>query len=288
MADRAHDMRLIRLLIDGIAHGFAIDGQALVDLAILGIPGAECAIQLSRIDTDQGIADHRAAGHFVVPLAFATTESTARLLAQRLDPDRDVLVTAHAAQDSRGRQRQDTGQGVLPALGAARIIDLGEKSVQREHLFGTQLHAGLSCVVAFIESGARQQAARIALQGQNENQLGEGRAFAVAVAGASVALGLADQRPVCGVIEGAVETRWIDKSLQHQQRKAKTLPPVVLNPAAQPGQYLRGQVAMVAARQDQKPGIIGHQIEAIVLVAVVPADPAITRRTFEGGGGNAQ
>jgi hypothetical protein len=82
MADRAHDMRLSVIVIHGVAHGFSIDGQALVNSAILGSPGAECSIELLGIDPDQRIADHGDTRHFVNTLAFSATESTACLLAQ--------------------------------------------------------------------------------------------------------------------------------------------------------------------------------------------------------------
>lgn len=82
MADGAHDMSLSGIVIDGIAHGFSIDGQALVNLAILSIPGTERSIELLGINTDQGITNHGDTGYFVNALAFSTTKSTACLLAQ--------------------------------------------------------------------------------------------------------------------------------------------------------------------------------------------------------------
>ena len=82
MADRTHDMSLLIVAIDCITHGFSIDGQALVDLTILGIPGTERAIELFRIDTDQRLADHGETGYFVNTMTFSATKSTARFLAQ--------------------------------------------------------------------------------------------------------------------------------------------------------------------------------------------------------------
>ena len=82
MADGAHDMSLSGILIEGVAHGFSIDGQALINLGILGIPGTERSVELLGIGTDQGIAEHGDTRHFVNALAFSTTKSTACLLAQ--------------------------------------------------------------------------------------------------------------------------------------------------------------------------------------------------------------
>ena len=41
-------------------------------------------------------------------------------------------------------------------------------------------------------------------------------------------------------------------------------------------------------RQDQKPAVVGYPFQAVVLVAEAPTDPAITRGTFQGGGGEAE
>ena len=50
MANRTHDMGLSALLVDGVTHRLAIDGQALIEVAILGIPGAQGPAQLFGIN----------------------------------------------------------------------------------------------------------------------------------------------------------------------------------------------------------------------------------------------
>lgn len=109
MADRTHDMGLVGLFVDGMAHGFPVNGQTLIDLAVLGVPGIERSIELLGGDANQRVADDRDTRYLVNPITFSTTESTARLLPQRLDPNRNILVAAHATQHRRGGQGQHTG-----------------------------------------------------------------------------------------------------------------------------------------------------------------------------------
>src|SRR4030066_1271739 len=40
--------------------------------------------------------------------------------------------------------------------------------------------------------------------------------------------------------------------------------------------------------KDQEPAVIGHQVQAIILMAEVPSDPAIACGTLPGCGGKAQ
>ena len=44
----------------------------------------------------------------------------------------------------------------------------------------------------------------------------------------------------------------------------------------------------MVTRKNEKTAVVGHQVQAIILMAEVPADPAITRCTLPGGGGKAQ
>jgi hypothetical protein len=42
------------------------------------------------------------------------------------------------------------------------------------------------------------------------------------------------------------------------------------------------------SRQDEEARVVREQMQAVVLVAKVPADPAVTRRTLPGRGGKAE
>lgn len=62
MPDGAHDVRLLSLFVDGIAHRLAIDGEAMVFLAEGRIPILQRAVEQGRIDADQYVTNDRFAG----------------------------------------------------------------------------------------------------------------------------------------------------------------------------------------------------------------------------------
>ncbi len=136
MADGAHDVGLMGLFIDGVAHGFAINRQTLVDLTVLGIPSTQRLIELLGVNADQGVADDGQTRYLINPMAFSATESTACFLAQLLGTNRNILVAAHAAQHGGGSHRQYAGQRMFSALATTKISNLREKIVQRQHLLG--------------------------------------------------------------------------------------------------------------------------------------------------------
>src|SRR5205807_6407362 len=52
MTDDAHNMSLLALLIQGVAHGLAVDGQTLIPCAIAFVPALQGAIQIGGRDAD--------------------------------------------------------------------------------------------------------------------------------------------------------------------------------------------------------------------------------------------
>ena len=57
MTDDAENMGLMPLLIDGVAHGFAVDGKTFVFLSIGFIPTLQGSVELYWIDANQDITD---------------------------------------------------------------------------------------------------------------------------------------------------------------------------------------------------------------------------------------
>ena len=57
MSDSAHDVGLMALLVDGVAHGFPVNSQSFVVLPIFLMPLLYCAVNMHRIDMDQDITD---------------------------------------------------------------------------------------------------------------------------------------------------------------------------------------------------------------------------------------
>ena len=62
MAHDAHDMSLIALIVDGVAHGFTINGQTVVGLSIGVVPALQGLVQMHGLHTDQTIADNTQVG----------------------------------------------------------------------------------------------------------------------------------------------------------------------------------------------------------------------------------
>jgi hypothetical protein len=62
MTHHAHDVGLMTLLIDGVAHGFAIQGERVVILPGGFIPALNGAVQVLGLDAGKDITDDEEAG----------------------------------------------------------------------------------------------------------------------------------------------------------------------------------------------------------------------------------
>jgi len=58
MPHNAHDMSLIALIVDGIAHGLAINSQTGIVLSIGVVPALQGPVQKHGVHADQYIADN--------------------------------------------------------------------------------------------------------------------------------------------------------------------------------------------------------------------------------------
>ena len=77
MPNGAHDMNLSATVVNGIAHGFAVDSQTVVDCTILGIPLLECPVQLHWCYSDQDVSD----GTFAWDAVFSATKAAVKAVA---------------------------------------------------------------------------------------------------------------------------------------------------------------------------------------------------------------
>lgn len=102
MTDGAHDVSLIALIVDGVAHGFSINGQRFILLAISLVPALQCAVQMHGIHADENIADDGQARYDVAPVFVPTTEALPGLLSQSFGPIRDGQVAAHPTKGCPG------------------------------------------------------------------------------------------------------------------------------------------------------------------------------------------
>jgi len=116
MTDDAENMGLMPLLIDGVAHGFAVDGQAFVFWSVGLVPALQGSIQMERVDPDQDVPDDGLTGDEVTVLFVAAAETLPGPLAETLGPIGDRLVSAHATQGGPCGNGQNRGQAVASAL----------------------------------------------------------------------------------------------------------------------------------------------------------------------------
>ena len=75
MADDAHDVGLLSLLVNRVTHGFTVNGEALVLLPKHRIPFLEGGIELNRVDTDQNVTDDRFTGYKIAATLFSTAKA---------------------------------------------------------------------------------------------------------------------------------------------------------------------------------------------------------------------
>lgn len=127
MSDNAHDVGLATFIVDGVAHGFAIDGQALVVSGVNAVPFLQSLVEAYRIDADKHIADDRQARHAVAAVSVTALEALACLLSKAVGPIEDGLVSTHATQGCRGGDGQNGCQAMASALRTPWIGDVGKK-----------------------------------------------------------------------------------------------------------------------------------------------------------------
>jgi len=214
MSDNAHDVGLIALIVDGVAHGFAIDGQALVVAGVDAVPFLQGAVQTHRINADKHVTDDRQARHAVVAVSVAAAEASACFLSEAVGPIEDGLVAAHAAQGCSSGDGQDRGQAMAPALGASRIGDVVEKSGQTVHVLSSQHDFAISCLIKRWQHGLRQQGLCLGVQWFDKNHFGRVGLVAVAFGLPMKTFGVSDLGPVVGFIDGCFEAHGIHKGFQ--------------------------------------------------------------------------
>jgi len=88
-------MGLAPLIINGIAHGFTVYGQAFILLCICLVPFLQSSVQVNGINADQNITDNVFAGYNVAALVITATKTSSGVFAEALCPIGDCPVAAH-------------------------------------------------------------------------------------------------------------------------------------------------------------------------------------------------
>src|SRR5207249_12334852 len=94
MTDDAHNMSLLALLIQGVAHGLAVDGQTLIPCAIAFVPASQGAIQTGGRDPGYRGPVDETAWHHIMALFAAPPETPPRSLPATFARARQGLVPA--------------------------------------------------------------------------------------------------------------------------------------------------------------------------------------------------
>ena len=77
MTDCAHDVSLMALIVDGVAHGFPVNGQRFIVLSIGLVPALECTLEMLRVHTHQHITNDGQARYDVALVLVSATETPA-------------------------------------------------------------------------------------------------------------------------------------------------------------------------------------------------------------------
>jgi len=127
MTHHAHDVGLMTLLIDGVAHGFAIQGERVIILPGGFIPALNGAVQVLGLEAGKEIADDEEAGDEIAALFPSATKTFPGVLAEALSPIRDGGVATHSTKDRSGSDAEDCGEGMSASLTAAGIGDVSKE-----------------------------------------------------------------------------------------------------------------------------------------------------------------
>ncbi len=102
MTDCAHDVSLIALIVDGVAHGFPVNGQGFVVLTIGLVPALQCTIEMHGVHADQYITDDGQTRYDVALVLVPAAETLSGPLSKAFSPIRDGQVAAHPTQGCAG------------------------------------------------------------------------------------------------------------------------------------------------------------------------------------------
>jgi len=136
MTHDAHNVGLVALLINSIAHSFAVHCKTFVFFGVGFVPALQGAVKMYRINADKNIADDVFAWNDITSVFVAASKSLPGLLTEAFGPILDSLISTHPAQDCSGCNGQNSGQSMAASLGSTGIVDIGKKVGQRFHLFG--------------------------------------------------------------------------------------------------------------------------------------------------------
>ena len=132
--------------------------------------------------------------------------------------------------------------------------------------------------VAGLQGGSAKHATGVPGQGTDKDLLRR-RPGAVPAPDTAEAARHADLGPARGPVDRAHEPRRVHEGLQQHQRMMKACRPVPHQMACAQPQHPGPEIGHRA--QEQEPGVVGHQMQSVVLVAQRPANPRVTRLALQ-------
>ena len=102
MTDCAHDVSLIALIVDGVTHGFSINGQRFVVLTIGLVPALQGTVKMHGVHADQYVTDDGQTRYDVALVLVPAAETLSGPLSKAFSPIRDGQVVALPTQGCAG------------------------------------------------------------------------------------------------------------------------------------------------------------------------------------------
>ena len=149
VADQTQDMGLMPVIIDGVAHGLAVDSKALIVVGIGLVPALQGSVKVEGIDPDQNVTDDVFTGNDEPVVIIPAPEPSPGILAEAFCPIGDCSVSAHPTQTGPSGNGQDSGESMTTPLSPARIGDFSKKGRKGLHLVSIEHHFGTSCTIGW-------------------------------------------------------------------------------------------------------------------------------------------
>ena len=282
MGNGTEDMGLLARVLRGPSHGLAINGDARILLSEGGQPPAEQVVDFTGVDSRDKSVEGAAAGDEVASLSLATAQSLAHRLREMLCPVRDGFIAAGPAHGGTEHDGGESASGVPLPLHTAWIGERHHKGQEGVCLCGIQSHLrGVSFLIELSQHRVRQDGSGVRMQAPDQEAFRAAMLHILRI-GLAKPAGQPELVPAGGFIAGPVKTGRIDEGFDEKQGVAVALVPIGCDPFRAEREDFRGEVGLRTARQDEKPGVVGQQMEALPVKTGRPADPVVAGVGFEG------
>jgi len=166
------------------------------------------------------------------------------------------------------------------SAGMAAIGQCPQALVEILHLGAAQGDALHRCTPGWGQLRGTQQDAGMPIQGIDKHLLGLA-VDRVAPVMACKPARAARYLPVGGAVTSTGEAGGVDEGFGQQEGMTVNPLPIRRETAQIQRQHPRGQIGQMGVGQDQKPGIVGQQMQTLIVQHPWPTDPGIARAALE-------